>query len=193
MARPREFDEHEVRKKILELFWAKGFADTSTRDIVAGTGVSHAGLYNVFGDKRELYRLALEQYDKTIGNMVLGKLEAPESGRKEIEGFFKFFRTVIPKSGFLNGCFFCNTAIEFGDEDCDILDRAQCGMARLVSAFEAALERALERGEVRSDLKPKQSAHFFANTFFGLSVMARAKAPATAINHAIDAALRDLG
>lgn len=192
MVRPREFDEQDVRQKILRLFWERGFAETSTRDIVTHTGVSHAGIYNVFGSKRELYKMSLEQYDDTIGDMVLSDLEAPPAGRAEIEAFFNYFKARIPKNGFPNGCFFCNTAIEFGDDDCDILMRAQKGMSRLVAAFEASLRMAVKRGEVRKTLVPKESAHFFANTFFGLAVSARAKVPSIAIKHTIETALREL-
>ena len=52
MARVREFDPKEALAKALDLFWRKGYAETTMRDVVAYTGVAHAGLYSAFGSKQ---------------------------------------------------------------------------------------------------------------------------------------------
>ena len=62
MARPREFDETAVLDAAIQCFWAKGFEATSVRDLADEMGITGASLYNAFGDKRALYRRALDQY-----------------------------------------------------------------------------------------------------------------------------------
>ena len=62
MARPREFDEEAVLDAAVNCFWAQGYEATSVRDLVEKTGITGASLYNAFGDKRALYRKALDHY-----------------------------------------------------------------------------------------------------------------------------------
>jgi TetR/AcrR family transcriptional repressor of nem operon len=52
MARPREFDETVVLEAAMNCFWARGFGQTSIRDLAEQMGITGASLYNAFGDKR---------------------------------------------------------------------------------------------------------------------------------------------
>ena len=62
MARPREFNEDAALDAAMHCFWAKGYQATSVRDLEAETGLTTPSLYNAFGDKRALFRRALERY-----------------------------------------------------------------------------------------------------------------------------------
>ena len=61
MARPREFDPDEALQTAIDLFWEKGYSDTSVDEVVRRTGVAKYGIYGTFGDKRSLFSKALEQ------------------------------------------------------------------------------------------------------------------------------------
>ena len=62
MARPREFDEGAVVDAAVLCFWRQGYEATSVKDLVERTGITAASLYNAFGDKRGIYRKALDHY-----------------------------------------------------------------------------------------------------------------------------------
>ncbi len=62
MARPREFDETAVLDAAVQRFWVRGYEATSIRDLAESMDLSGASLYNAFGDKRALYRRALDHY-----------------------------------------------------------------------------------------------------------------------------------
>ena len=55
MGRPKGFERSEVLDKALQLFWKKGFADTSLQDLEKATGVNKSGLYSEFKDKDEIF------------------------------------------------------------------------------------------------------------------------------------------
>ena len=55
MAIPREFDREIALERATGIFWAKGYASTSTEDLLAAMGIGRQSLYNAFGDKRALY------------------------------------------------------------------------------------------------------------------------------------------
>src|ERR1700761_4561534 len=62
MPRPREFDERTVLDAAMRCFWHRGYEQTSMRDLAEEMGITSASVYNAFGDKRALYRRALDHY-----------------------------------------------------------------------------------------------------------------------------------
>ncbi len=62
MARTKEFDPDVALRKVLDLFWRRGYEATSMADLVEHLGVARASIYATFGGKRELYLKALDRY-----------------------------------------------------------------------------------------------------------------------------------
>ena len=89
MARPREFDETTVLDAAIQCFWAKGFEATSVRDLADEMGITGASLYNAFGDKRALYRRALDQYVAGSLGERARRLENTLPPRETIGAFFQ--------------------------------------------------------------------------------------------------------
>ena len=54
MARKIEYDSTKVQQSLTDLFWHKGFAETSLADIEAASGLNRRQLYNGNGDKRAM-------------------------------------------------------------------------------------------------------------------------------------------
>ena len=174
----------------MELFWRKGFADTSIRDLVRHTGVAHAGLYGEFGGKEELFSAALQRYIDTILAKLILVVEAPGAGLAELKRFFERWATEARKGTFYEGCFLCNSAIEFGDESGIVRQQVSRCIDRISSAFEGALLRAKENGELRSDLDPAETAGFLVDTFLGAAVLLRSKVKPTYVIQSMKVALK---
>jgi TetR/AcrR family transcriptional regulator, copper-responsive repressor len=51
MGRPKSFTRDAVFEKALPVFWKRGFADASLRELETATGVNKSGLYSEFEDK----------------------------------------------------------------------------------------------------------------------------------------------
>ena len=192
MARVREFDPDVALERAMHLFWRKGYAETSMRELVSYTGVAHAGLYSAFGSKRDLFRAALEHYmERVLGQLFKG-LEQPTSGRAEVEQLFEMLLSQLEAGGWQEGCFMCNSAVEFGDEPGKIQSNINKNLARIVNAFQGALERAKLKGEVRADLDPHATADLLVTTFVGSAVLIRAKSPFEGIERGVRLALKTL-
>jgi TetR/AcrR family transcriptional regulator, transcriptional repressor for nem operon len=74
MARPREFNEAVVLAAAIYCFWTRGYEATSVRDLADNMGITGASLYTVFGDKRSLYRRALNTcIDQRFSKRVNGR------------------------------------------------------------------------------------------------------------------------
>ena len=189
MSRIIEFDPDKTLDKALELFWHKGYAETSVRDVAAYTGVAHAGLYSVFGSKRDLFRTALERHLNVNFTHLSAKLASPDSGRNELEQFFLTMLNLVKTGNFSDGCFFVNSAVAFGTEPGEILDIYNEYIERMEANFQFALENAKARDEVRADLDPLAVADLLVTVFNGMAVLARGGSGYDRIERSIRSAL----
>ncbi len=192
MPRRREFDEDEALEKAMHLFWRKGYADTSVRDLVAHTGVAHAGLYKAFGDKDHLFEAAVRKYAVEQQRAMYEPLEAEHAGRAEIEAFFNTVIAIVKKGGFEHGCFVANTAVAFGSDPGPVGEMVRGNLRRQVAAFRNALRGAKRRGEIGTHVDEKKVGAGLATTFYGMSAIARAGATPTLIEQAAKSALKQI-
>jgi len=99
MARVKTFDQHEVLEKAMQLFWTKGYYDTSVNDLVKHTGLSRSSLYDTYGDKHRLYILALKKYQEDMGSAMKKLVESAVGNlvRANQDDIEKAFRKAIKK------------------------------------------------------------------------------------------------
>src|SRR5271155_6014416 len=62
MGRPRSFDIDSALDRALQVFWRKGYEGASLSDLTKAVGVNRPSLYAAFGDKKALFRKALDRY-----------------------------------------------------------------------------------------------------------------------------------
>ena len=60
--RPREFDDDEVMERVMNCFRCYGYDGTTFDQLVEDSGLSRSSLRNAFGDKDQLYEMALKRY-----------------------------------------------------------------------------------------------------------------------------------
>lgn len=107
MGRLKCFDRNEVLDKALQIFWKKGYADTSLSDLEKATGVNKSGLYSEFKDKDDIFCESLKRYSETTP--VVQMLTAEPLGWKNIETFLKAGMTCKGQKG----CYAANSLREF--------------------------------------------------------------------------------
>jgi TetR/AcrR family transcriptional regulator, transcriptional repressor for nem operon len=158
VGRPREFNEDEVLKAAGELFCARGYEGTSTRDLAESTGLTPSSIYAAFGDKRGLYLRALDQYiDRTLRERIT-RLELSLSPGRAIAGFF---REVVDRSladRRHRGCLLVNTALEATSDDPELqrlVANETIGIERFFHRCIAAGQRS---GEIVTD-QPADTPH----------------------------------
>lgn len=106
MGRTKQFNREEVLDATVQLFWKKGYADTSLSDIEKATGVNKSGLYSEFKDKDDIFLESLKRYDCTA--QVKSLLEQAPLGWKNIEAVLK-----VKVNKGEKGCFLNNTLREY--------------------------------------------------------------------------------
>lgn len=188
MARAREFDADIALDRAIEMFWARGYAHTSMRELVKYTGVAHAGLYSAFGGKDELFQACLEKYEQGIFAYLFVGMESERASIKDIKKLFAFITTAKEDKYFKHGCFIANTALEFGSNPGPIQNILNRTFIRQVKAFENALSNALKRQQIEPNTDVADSASSFALLFYGCSSLTRMKAPQEIIQRGVSSA-----
>lgn len=188
MARSCGFDREQKLEQAMQLFWQKGFANTSIADLVQRLGINRFSLYNSFGDKQALYEAALQRYlAKTMQH--LQPLMQPDAGLAQIEAFLRQFEQRQQDNPF--GCFIQNAVVEYAGTDAMVTAQAQ----QLFSQVQVALRSALENGQQQGDISLKLSADDLAALMLvqmqGMRVLSKAQRYQD-ISRAVDSLLQIL-
>jgi AcrR family transcriptional regulator len=69
-----------------QLFGERGYAATSTEDVVAAAGVTKGALYHHFGGKQELFRVVHEQLLHEVSDAVVAIFNHPDPWRDIVDG-----------------------------------------------------------------------------------------------------------
>jgi TetR/AcrR family transcriptional repressor of nem operon len=70
----------------MQCFWAQRYESTSVKDLIERTGLTAASLYNAYGDKRAMFRTALDHYIESIGARIRRSEALPP--REAVRAFF---------------------------------------------------------------------------------------------------------
>lgn len=192
MPRTKQFDEQEVLKKAMELFWKKGFHDTSIQELVDHLGINRASLYDTYGGKDALFEMAFEQYrqmNTKAAEMVFSSTASVK------EGFRKLFSTSLEAT--VNdpekrGCFVVNTTTELlpnKEKWRPVLERNR---KTLEALFLRQLQRGVAQGEIRQDKDLKSIAAMLFTLNNGIGVVAKINPSKKDLMKVVEAGLKVL-
>lgn len=191
MARPREFDEEAVMKAAIHCFWSHGFEATSIQDLVAETGITAASLYNAFGDKRSMFRTALDRYvESGVGERIARSQSLPP--RQAIEAFFDDILARSLNDRERKGCMLVNSALELAPHDLEFRKMIAGVLNRIESFFERCLEAGQAEGSIAKTLPAKILAGHLLGVLMGVRVLARVRPERAALEAVIAPALASL-
>jgi len=171
MGRPQAFDEHLVLDKALTVFWEKGYSNTSTRDLIAATGISNGSFFNSFGDKKTLYLKCLQKYDAVYMSQLEALLNAPVPFKEKIKTVLTdAVKKADNKTGY-QGCFFFNTSVDNGIDDDEILTLSKQINTKTEQAFITAADLAKKRNELPASVDSVAMGQYLFNVTTGLRAL----------------------
>lgn len=180
MARVREFDESDALAAVEAVFWRQGYA-ASYADLMAATGLGKGSMYAAFGDKRALFRLALNKYVDRELNLLETVLKGGGSGADRLRAVMQYPVLMAAGQGDVRlGCFLCFSAMDVAPNDPDVAAIVSSAISRI----EAGLRASLEAAGAAPTFAPTITA-----AYFGMQVMARAGAPIETLQAAAEGAL----
>lgn len=167
------FDHGAALAKATQLFRAHGYRGTSIQDIVAGTGISRARLYETFGDKQGLFLTVLERYEQVYELGRLTELARTESPRQAILNAFESIAASATGDGI--GCLMVNTALEVSPGDGAIAEVAQRALSEIERNLRTSVEAGKAAGEIAEAVDARQTASALLSLLIGLLVLARSR------------------
>ncbi len=191
MSRPREFDVDQVLDRATELFWTKGYEDTSLRDLEEGLGIGRQSLYSTFGDKHDLFLAALDRYSARQLEMLAPLLE-PTAGLDAIRRYFVGMVDANTCTEQRRSCMMLNSVVEFGRDDPDVTRRYEANQKQIGAAFAHALRGAVQKGELPASTDRAALSLFLVSQLYGLVVLGRGGAPTALLQGVVATALSAL-
>jgi TetR/AcrR family transcriptional regulator, copper-responsive repressor len=173
--RPPAYDAEAAMASVMNVFWHAGYAATSLDDISVATGMNRPSLYGAFGDKRALYRTALERYRAMARAGMKEALSTDRTLRDGIATVYKkalslyFSGETAPR-----GCFMIGTAVTEAVGDPDLRKSLRDGLREIEAAFASRTRFAQKQGELAPEADAAALARLAAAILYSLAVQSRA-------------------
>lgn len=186
MARPREFDQDTVIDAAVDVFWAHGYDGASMPDLLQGMGLTRGSLYKAFHDKRTLFIIALEAYDKRAVETAVAILEddSVPNGFDRIAAIFEGIVLAV-QGGDSRGCLMCTAAAGAACEDDVIAEAVHALLHKMEAGFQTALQSV---DWVSSTARPGIAQALLAQ-YVGLRTLSRAQVDSAALDQGVKAVL----
>jgi TetR/AcrR family transcriptional repressor of nem operon len=189
MARPREFDKHEVLGKAISVFSDKGYNGTSMQDLVDGLGISRSSMYETFSNKHTLYVEALESYQNSANQKVCDIVKDSSGAKEAIRKLLEMAVSKLLNNNQHNGCFLVNAEIEVAAHDVGIKEMICQSGLHMESVFMQIIVKGKEDGELSSRHDVKALARFITNIVKGLQVSTKSVTDRTYFDDVIQTTL----
>jgi TetR/AcrR family transcriptional regulator, transcriptional repressor for nem operon len=188
MARPREFDEAAVLDAAVQCFWARGYESTSIKDLMERTGLTAASLYNAYGDKRAMFRTALDRYIETSIGARIQRCEAL-APREAIRGFFDDILRRSLTDRERKGCMVVNCALEMAPHDPEVRAVIALALKRIEGFFLASVKAGQADGSFVTARPAAGLAQHLLGVLMGVRVLARVRPERPLLEGVINTAL----
>ena len=176
--------------QIMDLFWEKGFEGTSMDDLVKTTGLNKGSLYTCFGNKEEIFKMALERYSGARASA----LRQDESAIEALRNFYSFIisEADLPKKK-RRGCFLFNSCLEFGNKSANLTPFVIALGKKRETFFQELVDKAKRDGEIPKDIDSKKAAQRAFATAFTIREMAKFKPDRDFLSEIANSTLASLG
>lgn len=182
MGRRREFDTEDALISAVNVFWQRGYTDTSVQDLCKAMSINPGSLYAAFGTKQDIFRSAIRHYLKTVTKDGIGRMAGADTGIAGIHAYFDYIIDGIMNGRRCNGCLGTNSFMELSETDETIKTLMTEHFQQLENAFGVALAR--DGVDDTGGL-----ASFLTCVAQGLNVLARTAPPKDTLTRIVSNAL----
>ncbi|WP_282095055.1 TetR/AcrR family transcriptional regulator [Epibacterium ulvae] len=166
MPRTAQFDRNDIVARAQNLFWERGWAGTSMKDIERVLGIRPGSFYAAFGSKEALYIETLDLYAErgTARLRVLANDFGPLGALKaHVLSFAKRETTDHAKA-----CMLVKTLLEAQGLQETLADKAHTLLDQMEKQFEALFNAAQEGNEIAAHHDPTRLARRYQSDLIGL-------------------------
>ncbi|MCG3268242.1 TetR/AcrR family transcriptional regulator [Yoonia sp. I 8.24] len=184
MARTATYDREDLIKRAKTVFWKRGWAGTSLKDLEAALDTRPGSFYAAFGSKEALYKLTLNKYAQEGAE----KIDALCVERGPL-GALQAYPRILVEDPTMGGhaCMLAKTFLELKGQDHALAEVANDLLVMIEKKFADLFRSAQVNGDVAVHYDPETLARRYQSDLLGLRVLA-ARAPGQAQDIARDMA-----
>lgn len=160
----------------MQLFWAQGYASTSTRDLLQAMGLSRSSLYQTFGTKEQLFLACLAHYRRSLTHKLRQRLAEAPGGMAFLETLFMDTALQAGTPGAQRGCLIFNSMVELGSAETTPAGAARESLDHIAAVFTEALEQARREGDVDPDADAESLGLYLVGSMSGLRMLLKSGA-----------------
>lgn len=192
MPRTRALSDDVILERAIAVFWRRGYAGTSLRDLTEATGLSAAALYHRFSDKDGLFVAALTRYADEGLLERLARLAAFDDPLAAIRALIDELIALSLADPERRGCLLVNTALDGAPMSDAARTVVKERLGEVEAFFAQQLRRAVAAGTLpeATDIAAKAAA--LLGAVVGLRVLARLEADAKRLRALADHAMAGL-
>ncbi len=175
--RPRKYDSDSVLEAAEKAFSKKGYSGISVDDICHEAGINKSTLYRSFGDKKQIYCVVLERFNRIMKHRIQDIISSEKSFSNAVISLFETFEEIyFERHGRPTGCLVTGTATAEALQEDDIAERARVILDEMDTAFLELAARGQEAGALRSGLSNEAVSRMIATSLHSLGIRARCQA-----------------
>ena len=141
MPREKLFDENQALQRAMQLFWEKGYEQTSLADLTEHLGIGKGSFYATFGSKDELFNRCIALYTQVstpeLSSAFIPDRPFVESLRLLLENYV--YNLISDPAG--KGCFMANTCASLTPEKADLSEVVRQHYESVRATFRVMMER----------------------------------------------------
>jgi len=190
MPRTKAFNETDVLKKAMDLFWRQGYHATSMGDLVEHLGINRASLYGTFGSKQKLFNQAFQLYRESNKAGMVQLMEGHATVQESMRALFEYAIVDTVQDAERKGCFVVNTVTAMTPGDPDLQGVLEENQAYFVDFFESQLRAGEEQGDIPAGRDLRGLAMMLFTLYNGIKVVGKVSPNAADLKASVNAALR---
>lgn len=165
MARLVEFDEEQAIQKAMEVFWKKGYAATSMRDLTDAMQINSSSLYNTIGDKHRLFIRCIKHYTKMRIRAAEQRYTNFASPIQALENFIRDAADIITTEP--NSCMCVKATFEIEGDDPEIQVVVNAYDDFTHQLLKGLIENSQNEGEIDRSENADTVADYLTSVFIG--------------------------
>ena len=174
MARKKRFDEKEIIQDATNLFWEKGFCQTSIQDLVDYLGVNRASLYDTYHDKEGLFKACFLAYRQNIFTTATDIINNEKSAKKGLKNLLNTLIHQLSSDTDKKGCLISNTCAELipskHKKTHHLLDETKDLWLKIIYDL---LKKGSKNNELKNNTDIQKTSHAIYTSMVGASILAK--------------------
>lgn len=156
----------------MRAFWRYGFDAVSIADLTAAIGIAPPSLYAAFGDKKTLFREAVETYLRTHGAFLRQALNEEPTTRQAVDRILREAAVRYTSPNDPPGCMITNAAVNCAASSTDVAELLRAVRSDSIRDLEERIAAEVARGMLPPHTDARGLALLTSVTLRGMSQQA---------------------